>query len=282
VKRPALAPVLLLVLLLAACAPKSAPVSNPGALESELDKQMGGVGTCVILADLHSGAILYQYNDDKACKAPLPPCATFNIVTSLIGLDQRLITPTTVARWDGSPQPVTAWQVNANLAKAYKTSIDWWFQRLAGGIGHDRYGQELGAFDYGNRTVAGPLPLFWQGPHAGGGLTISTRQQVDFLRKLYTGKLPVKPETATAVESVMVNETRTDAKGQYVMSGETGSCPSQADGSSSVGWWVGRLKTPNRDMIFAASVEAADAPPGETIEQTIKDIFADDGLWPQS
>jgi hypothetical protein len=34
-------------------------------------------------------------------------------------------------------------------------------------------------------------------------------------------------------------------------------------------------------MVFAASVEAADGPPGEEIEQTLKDIFADGGLWPQ-
>ncbi|HEY5007177.1 MAG TPA: hypothetical protein VII42_04180, partial [Caulobacteraceae bacterium] len=89
-----------LVLSLVACTPKSAPIKNPTTLESAIDKQMGGKGTCVILADTHSGAVLYQYNDDKACKAPLPPCATFNIVTDLIGLDQGLNTKTSVAKWD--------------------------------------------------------------------------------------------------------------------------------------------------------------------------------------
>jgi len=275
---------ILLVLSLVACAPKSAPIKSQNTLESAIDKQMGGVGTCVILADTHSGDVLYQYNADKACNAPLPPCATFNIVTDLIGLDQGLVTPTTVAKWDGSPQPVRAWQTDADITKAYKNQIDWWFQRLAGAIGHDRYATALNQFDYGNKTLAGPLPLFWQGPHSGGGLSISTRQQVDFLRRLYTGKLPVRPETAAFVEKMMVDETRTGPNpngGQFTVSGETGSCPSQADGSRGVGWWVGRLKTPTRDMVFAASVEAADGPPGEEIEQTLKDIFADGGLWPQ-
>jgi beta-lactamase class D len=270
----------LLVLSLVGCAPKSAPIKNPNTLESAIDKQMGGKGTCVILADTHSGSVLYQYNDDKACNAPLPPCATFNIVTDLIGLDQGLITPTSVAKWDGSPQPVKAWQTDADAAKAYKGQIDWWFQHLAGAIGHDRYASSLASFGYGNKTVAGPLPLFWQGPHSGGGLTISTRQQVDFLRQLYTGKLPVKPETAAFVQTLMVNEVR--GGGRYTISGETGSCPADEDGASNVGWWVGRLKTPNRDLVFAASVQAPDAPPGEGIEQTLKDIFASAGLWPQS
>jgi len=267
-----------LVLALGACSPKSAPIKNQNTLEAAIDKQMGGKGTCVILADTRSGKVLYQYNDDKACNAPLPPCATFNIVTDLIGLDQGLITPTSVAKWDGSPQPVKAWQTNADITKANKNQIDWWFQRLAGAIGHDRYAAALSSFGYGNKTLAGPLPLFWQGPHSGGGLAISTRQQVDFLRRLYTGKLPVKPETASLVEKLMVDETR----GSSTISGAIGSCPSEADGSSNVGWWVGHLKSPSRDMVFAASVDADEAPPGEEIEQTLKDLFANAGLWPQS
>jgi beta-lactamase class D len=279
VKRAVLGAVFL-ALSLVACAPKSAPIKNPDTLETAIDKQMGGVGTCVILADVRTGDILYQYNDDKACKAPLPPCATFNIVTDLIGLDQGLVTTTSAAKWDGSPQPVKAWQADADITKAYKNGVDWWFQRLAGAIGHDRYAKALSDFGYGNQTVAGPLPLFWQGPHSGGGLTISTRQQVDFLRRLYTGKLPVKPDTAKFVQHLMVDEAR--GGGAYTVSGETGSCPADADGSGNVGWWVGRLKTPTRDMVFAASVVAADAPPGEEIKQTLKDSFANAGLWPQS
>jgi beta-lactamase class D len=274
---------LLLVLSLFACAPKPAPISNPDTLESGIDKQMGGVGTCVVLADAKTGAILYQYNSDAVCKTPLPPCSTFNIVTSLIGLDSGVIAPGTVFKWDGTPQPVKALQTDADIRTAYKNAIDWWFQRLATEIGHDRYAQALSAFDYGNKALAGPLPMFWDGPHVGGGLGISTRQQADFLSRLYAGKLPVKADTASIVESLMVNETRSTpgAPGSYVMSGETGSCASAADGSTTVGWWVGRLKTPKRDLVFAASVNGATAPPGEEVEEAMKDILADAGLWPQ-
>jgi beta-lactamase class D len=283
VKRAVLAP-LFLLLSLAACTPKPAPIKNVDAIEADIDKQMGGIGTCVILADTRTGAVLYQYNSDTACNAPLPPCATFNIPTSLIGLDAGVVTPATVVKWDGTPQPVKALETDADIAKAYKNSIDWWFQRLAGQIGHDRYAQALKAYDYGNKTIAGPLPLFWEGPHSGGGLDISTRQQAAFLARLYAGKLPVKSGALTAVETLMVNETRTGpgvAGGKYVMSGETGSCPSQADGSRNVGWWVGRLKTPKRDLVFAASVEGANAPPGAEVEATMKDILANAGFWPQ-
>jgi len=34
------------------------------------------------------------------------------------------------------------------------------------------------------------------------------------------------------------------------------------------------------DVIFVASMEAANAPPGLEIERHMKDILADAGLWP--
>ena len=282
-RRAALAPFLLL-LSLVACAPKAAQISNPDSLEAGIDKQIGGVGTCVVLMDTQSGALLYQYNSDVVCGTPLPPCPTFNIPNALIALDSGAITPTTVVKWDGTPQPVTAWQTNADMTKAYKNSIDWWWQDLANTVGHDGYVQALNRYGYGNKAVTGPATQFWEGPHVGGGLAISTRQQAEFIRRLYAGKLPVKTDTAAFVENLMVNETRSGAAaapGAYVMSGETGTCSSVADGSRSVGWWAGRLKTPKRDVVFAASLEAADGPPGEEVEQAMKDILADAGLWPQ-
>jgi beta-lactamase class D len=269
------------------CAPQAgsgragaAAVDKP-KLEDGIDRLMGGADTCVVLADAHGGDLLYQYGNPEVCMRPLPPCSTFKIANSLIGLDLGLVTPRTVFKWDGTPQPVKAWEADADMTKAFKDSMVWWYQRLARLVGHDRYVQRLKAFDYGDRDPAGPVDGFWLGPKAGGGLSISTRQQIDFLRRFYGGRLPVKPEAAAFVRAIMVDETRLDAKGgRYVMSGKTGACSTRIDGSRGVGWWVGRLETPDRDLVFAASVEAAQAPPGQEVSQRIKDVFADAGLWP--
>ncbi len=272
---------LLFLLPLAACGPKPAPLANTDALESAIDKEIGGAGTCVILIDVKSGATLYQYNTDAVCNAPRAPCATFNTPATLIGLDDGVITPATVFKWDGSAQPVSAWQTDADAAKAYRNQIGWWFQRLATQIGPDRLGQGLNTLGFGNKSTAGPPTNFWNGPQAGGKLAISTRQQAQFMQRLYAGKLPLKGDTAAAVEALLVNETRSGADGgKYVMSGQTGSCTTQADGSRSIGWWVGRFKSPTRDLVFAASVEAAAAPPGGEVEGAIKDIFSGQGYWP--
>jgi beta-lactamase class D len=118
------------------------------------------------------------------------------------------------------------------------------------------------------------------GPQSGGALTLTTEDQFAFVRRFYTGALPVKPQTAAFVQGLTVDETRADKTGPAVMSGQAASCASVADGSRGVAWWVGRLKTPTRDVVFAASLESANAPPGLEIERDLKGIFADVGLWP--
>ncbi len=251
---------------------------DPDKLESAIDASFGGVGTCVVIDDAASGGELYRYNSNTACDRRLPPCSTFKIANSLIGLDAGVVTPTTVFKWDGKPQPIKAWEQDADMRRAFKESIVWWYQRVAQQVGADAYRERLKAFDYGNKAPDGPLTTFWLGPAQGGSLAISTREQAAFLHRLYAGRLPVKPESLKYVESIMVDEIRNGS----VMSGKTGTCDSAADGSRQVGWWVGRLKTPRRDYVFAASLESASdtSLPGIEIQQRVKTAFAKAGLWP--
>ncbi len=249
-------------------------------LESAIDASFGGTGTCVILDDTASGAEVYRYNSNAVCTNPLPPCSTFKIANSLIGLDAGTVTPQTVFKWDHTPQPVKSWEQDADMKTAFKESMVWWYQRVAKMLGKGVYVDRLRAFDYGNKTPDGPLTTFWLGPAAGGGLGISTRQQAEFLHRMEVGKLPVKPESLAYVQSIMVDEIR----GGVAMSGKTGSCATVADGSRQVGWWVGRLKGPKQDYVFAASVETSsdNALPGREVEARVKSAFSKAGLWPDA
>jgi beta-lactamase class D len=273
----------LLAMLLTGCSPlgKGPAPLDEDKVEAAVDHSLGGGETCVVLTDVASGRVLYQYGNAGVCMRGLPPCATFDIANDLIGQDLGVITPATVFKWDGAPQPVKAWETDADLLKAFKVSIGWWQQRLASAVGHDRYVEQLKALNYGTRDPAGPVQSFWMGSRHGGGLWISTRQQADFLRRLYAGQLPVKPAAAGLMQQLMVDETRTDAKGgQYEVSGRPGDCASVSDNSRSVGWWVGRLRSPSRDLAFAFSIESAGAPPGHEVRDRAKNILADAGLWP--
>ena len=74
----------------------------------------------------------------------------------------------------------------------------------------------------------------------------------------------------------MIDETR----GTTTMSGKTGTCSSQADGSRSVGWWVGRLRSPDQELAFAISMEGASALPGRELQTRFKLALAKIGVWP--
>ncbi|MBQ1542164.1 MAG: class D beta-lactamase [Caulobacteraceae bacterium] len=277
--------------LVAACSPQAGgkagkPLFRAGldrdALDAAVDGAFGGAAdTCIVVADARSGDELFTYGSTSVCMRRLPPCATFEIANALIGLDAGVVAPTGAMKWDGTPQPIKSWEADADAAAAFKKSIQWWHQKVAEQVGRDVYVQRFRSFDYGNHDPAGPIGSFWMGPSVGGGLLVSTKEQAAFLARLYAGRLPVKPGAAAFVQGLMVDEIRKDQTGDYAISGKTGSCPTQADNSRGVGWWVGRLKTPSRDLVFAASVEGANAPPGLVVQSRLKDAFAQAGLWPK-
>lgn len=264
--RPAL---LLTVAALALSACDNArPIAPPAnfpttALNDAIGARLGGPETCVVIQDAAKGTILYQYGAQSVCMAPLPPCALANIPVALIGVNTARVTPATVYKWDGSPQPTSAWQKDADLKTAFAESIGWWFQRLAAEIGPEKLASGFKAMDYGSGK-------------AGAGLTVSTRQQAAFMQRLVSGRLPLATNASTTVVSLLDSEIQGDG----VVRGRAAACDSAADGSRSVGWWTGRLTSPSRDLVIAASIDSAAALPGREVETRVKAALTKSGLWP--
>ena len=282
---------LALLAALAACGPDGRiklPFKWPGshaafdkdALENAIDSGFGGVGTCVVLDDAKTGREVYRYNSNGVCESKMPPCQTYEIAGDLMGLDAGVIDAVSKRKWDGSPQPVASWQQDTDLKTAFANSIGWWQARIAQDLGRDTIKQDLHRLGYGNEDVGDSLASFWMGPSQGGQLGVSTRQQAEFLYRLYAGKLPVKPQAAQVVEQVMMSETR----GAATLSGKGGDCATLSDSSRQVAWYVGRLTSGQHDWTFAASLESdsKQALPGLELEHRVKSAFAQAGLWPQA
>jgi beta-lactamase class D len=291
VSRPLARTLLSLALLaaLSACGPGGKfklPFKLPGshqafdkdALEAAIDSGFGGIGTCVVIDDGKSGAEVYRYNSYGVCTNKMPPCQTFEIAGDLMGLDAGLITPTAKVKWDGTPQPVSSWQQDMDLKSAFRDSVGWWQAKIAQGLGADGVKQQLKRLGYGNGDVGSQISSFWMGPAQGGQLGISTREQADFLHRLYAGRLQVKPESAAAVEQLMIDETR----GASTISGKGGDCATLSDSSRMVSWYVGRLQSNGHDWTFAASLEgdSKNAMPGMEMAHRVKSAFTQGGLWP--
>ncbi|HEY4029137.1 MAG TPA: penicillin-binding transpeptidase domain-containing protein [Caulobacteraceae bacterium] len=244
--------------------------------EAALDPKVGGPDTCMVIKDTGNGDELYRYGAESVCNRPLAPCGTFHIPLTVIGLTDGKVTPGDVVKWDGKVQPYKLWERDYDLQGAWRTGAQWWFQRVATQIGPERFKQALSAFDYGQGKPIGRPDAFWMGPAAGGGLYLSTRNQADVLRKLAHGALPAKPEAQAAVQALMADKTR----GQTQLYDLGALCPSIADASRDVSWWIGRIKAPNRDVVFALSIESANPLSGLEIRSRMLPILTRAGLLP--
>lgn len=244
--------------------------------EAALDPAVGGPDTCLVLKDTGSGAELYRYGAESACNRPFAPCETFRIPLTVIGLSDGKVSRSEVVKWDGKIQPYKAWERDMDLEGAWRVGAEWWFQRLAQQIGPDRFKQALSAYDYGQGKPIGRPDAFWMGPAAGGGLFVSTRNQADILRKLADARLPAKPDAQGTVQSLMADVVR----GQTELYDLGASCPSIADASREVSWWLGRIKGPDRDLVFALSIESANPLSGREIRNRMLPILTRAGLLP--
>ena len=244
--------------------------------EAALDPAVGGPDTCVVLKDTASGSELYRYGAESACNRPLAPCGTFQVPLTVIGLSDGKVAADQLVKWDGKVQPYKLWERDLDLQGAWRTGAEWWFQRLAVAIGPDPLKQALSAFDYGQGKPIGRPDAFWMGPAAGGGLYLSTRNQADILRKLAQGALPAKPEAQAAVQALMADVSR----GQTQLYDLGARCPSIADASRDVSWWIGRIKGPQRDVVFALSIESANPLSGLEIRNRMLPILTRAGLLP--
>jgi beta-lactamase class D len=260
--------------LLTACGP--AVNIRTDRLEAALDPAVGGPDTCVVIDDVKTGRELYRYGMESVCNRPLAPCATFQIPMVLIGLSDGKVKPGEVWTWDGRIQPYKAWQHDMDLKAAWKSGAQWYFQRLARDIGAARFRQQLSAFSYGQGAPIGRLDAFWEGPAAGGGLFLSTRNQAQVLRRLALDALPVKPEAASTVEALIADQTR----GRTRLSDLGAACPSIADASRDVSWWLARIQGSGRDLVLALSIESQNPLPGEEIRSRMLPILTDAGLLP--
>ena len=175
------------------------------------------------------------------------PASTFKILNALIALEEGVIPDERATfKWDGTTRWVADWNRDHDLASAFKVSAVWYFQELARRIGLEKYRSWLERVDYGNHDVSGGLETFW----LEGGLRVTPRQQLDFLRRLHARDLPFSKRAMDTVVRIMKNEERADA----VVFSKTGW--TRALGPHHA-WNIGWVERGGRTSFFVIQLEAA-------------------------
>jgi len=234
---------LLLILFIASCS-KSKFV-EVSALHKIL-KQYNVEGSVLIF---DAEADLYKGINFERCDSGFLPASTYKIPNTIIGLETGVVSDSGVQFiWNGEKRFLSAWENDLTLREAFHLSCVPCYQEVARKIGTERMNLFLSDFSYGNMDVGEEnIDLFW----LRGESKISQLEQIEFLEKLYEGKLPVSQSTMQKVKELMLIEQTEN----YKLSGKTGWA---IRGGNNIGWFVGWLETGNNVYYIATNIHPSD------------------------
>jgi beta-lactamase class D len=206
----------------------------------EVEHLKGGIA----LFDAATGEL--SASDPELAKRPFSPAATFEIPESAIALEIGFIdNPDSPMPWDGQYAPNAEWNRDHTLRTAVQVSCTPCFERVAKNVGAGRMQDWLRRLDYGNRDASGAVERFWQS----GKLRITAIEQLDFLRRLDTKRLPISERTLDVVLDVIA----LDVGASHVMYGKTASAR-LPEGDVEFGWFIGFVAAEERRTYFATVV----------------------------
>jgi beta-lactamase class D len=213
----------------------------PGA--AEIFAQSGVTGTFVLLDPATD--TLHVANAVRA-KERFVPASTFKIPNTAIGLHVGAVKDIDeVLPYGGGPQFMKVWEQDMNLRDAIKHSNVPVYRELARRIGLERMRENVRAVGYGNMEIGEVVDRFW----LDGPLAISAVEQVEFLERLVSGKLPINPEAVRAVQEITALE-KTES---YALHGKTGwYWPKEGQ---QIGWWVGWIERDGKHYPFALNID---------------------------
>jgi len=227
------------------------PPSAAGLFECFLFQQVGVADVEVV-------------NPDE-CFRRSAPASTFKIPHAVIALDAGVVRPDEVLPWAKNGQPFDSWKRDHTVESAIRFSVLWFFQQTAARLGRERMLSGLRTVEYGDAAFTGDLTAFW----IDGGLTVTPHQQLDFLRRLFTGEVRVARAHLDTVKAalVMPRGKISNAAGIHdfplawpedtIVRAKTGNT---RDGKGRVSWLVGGLATGGREYVFVGRVRSAEAP----------------------
>ena len=204
---------------------------------------------------------------EGSCAVQHSPCSTFKIAISLMGYNEGILVDQTHPEWpykkgyidQFGPFQMDAWKQPQNPTTWVKNSCIWYSQLITQKLGAEKFTQYIKAFQYGNQDVAGD-------PGAGNGLTnawlsssllISPEEQITFLDKLVSLKLPVSQKAVDLTRDIFFIETMPNGWKLYAKTG-TGfkhNNDGSLDFDHQIGWFVGWVTKDDKNIIFAQYIE---------------------------
>lgn len=234
--------------------------------QDELGKYFEGYQGTFILFDEQNDE--YTVYNEEQSKKRIPPCSSFKIYNSLIGLETGVLKDeNSVFKWDGTIYPLASWDKDNTLASAISNSVIWYYKEMAARVGKDKMQRYVNKIPYGNCDISGGA-TFWQVS----SLKISAQEQIELLKRLYHGQLPFSQRNMSIVRKIIT----LSANDEVVLSGKTGS--GFYDGKDVIGWFVGCVEKDGKRYMFVTNVEGDDKANGMKAKAITLAILKEKGL----
>lgn len=208
--------------------------------------QACGTEASIMVYDMMHGAWVVR-NEARAERAFLP-ASTFKIPHTLIALQSGVVTKDEVFKWDGKDRGYEPWNRDLTLEEAFRWSAIWVYQDIARRIGPERMKNYVKLIEYGNADIGGNIDSFW----LDGKLRITSRQQIEFLMRLYMEELPFSKDHMEFVKRIMGREA---GKGWKLRAKSGWAQRVEPQYGWLVGWVEKPIDKPEEAYFFATNVK---------------------------
>lgn len=260
----------------------TSPQKNSRASTQDLDLFKNKSG-CFLLYNLKTKS--FEKSIGSACNERFPACSSFKVPLAVMAFDSGVLPDEKfVLKWNGVKDLLNEKSNRDHNAESWmRDSVVWFSQKITPQLGPKKFQKYLDDFEYGNRSFSQGIKTAWltRPSLKGVGLEISSYEQVEFMRKLWTNSLPVSLRAMKLTQKITFLEV--SPKG-YTLSGKTGSNFYDENRKIHLGWFIGHLK--NADSEYIVVTNFSDLQPTEEqgfgglrAKELTKNTLQNLGLW---
>jgi beta-lactamase class D len=207
--------------------------------------------TYFLLVDPESDEVVLEIGGAEGVSQRMTPRCSFNIALSLMGYDAGVLVDEENPVWAEFEENDEREQCRQSLNPRswIANSCIWYSQSLTRRLGLERLQSYVDAFDYGNRDLSGGLTMAW----LTSSLAISCEEQIQFLRRMLEGQLPVSEYALTMTRNILFIE---DLGEGWSLFGKTGAGFERFEDGTynrerALAWFVGWAEKGDRRFLFA-------------------------------
>lgn len=222
---------------------------SPTLIEVNYNDCFKGFQGCAIF--YNSDTYEYKLYNKTACEKQFSPCSTFKIISTLLGLENKIINSNeSKMGYNGTKYPIEEWNSDLSLKEAFKFSCVWYYKKVIDAVGEQKTKETLDKLCYGNCDISQ-----WNGSNLNpssdingfwleSSLKISPKEQVEVLAKIFDGNTTFKTNNIEITKQIMF----IDKISNYSVFGKTGTGTNNA-------WFTGIIENGTTKHYFAVHLE---------------------------